>query len=187
MLIRLAFLMRKSQSLRYIILAASQVAACTKAFTRYAEAFRPSRRVFLPHSLASTSLSFLDLLKTSGTEAKMSSSGNLPAFPTDVLSVSLITLSLQKLVDGNAEECRRLFKACTDLGFFYLDLSSAVKGSILLKDVDNLFELASDLSHLSSREKEACRSTHDIFGYGYTLHIYPSIYYTFLLSQTTVD
>ena len=49
----------------------------------------------------------------------------LPPFPGDVPTAPLLRLSLSKLLAHDAEEEDRLWKACCDLGFFYLDLRSA--------------------------------------------------------------
>lgn len=54
---------------------------------------------------------------------------DLPPFPDDVPTAPLLRLSLQKLVSGDAQESARLWKACTELGFFYLDLRGA-KGTV---------------------------------------------------------
>ena len=47
---------------------------------------------------------------------------DLPAFPTDVPTVPLLRISLQKLANGNPTELNRLWKASCEIGFFYLDL-----------------------------------------------------------------
>lgn len=49
----------------------------------------------------------------------------LPAFPTNVPIAPLLRLSLQELIDGENDVLDRLWNACTELGFFYLDLRGA--------------------------------------------------------------
>ncbi|KAI9726899.1 MAG: hypothetical protein M1828_000247 [Chrysothrix sp. TS-e1954] len=49
----------------------------------------------------------------------------LPPFPTDVPTAPLLRLSLRKLLDDDQDENQRLWEACTELGFFYLDIASA--------------------------------------------------------------
>lgn len=50
---------------------------------------------------------------------------NLPPFPEDVPTAPLLRISLSKLNQGDLEETGKLWKACCELGFFYLDLRGA--------------------------------------------------------------
>ena len=47
---------------------------------------------------------------------------DLPPFPADVPTVPLLRISLRRLVNGEPAELDRLWKACCEIGFFYLDL-----------------------------------------------------------------
>jgi hypothetical protein len=47
---------------------------------------------------------------------------DLPPFPEDVSTAPLLRISLSKLTQGDSDEIDRLWKACRELGFFYLDL-----------------------------------------------------------------
>lgn len=47
---------------------------------------------------------------------------DLPPFPEDVPTAPLLRISLSKLTIGDREEISKLWKACCELGFFYLDL-----------------------------------------------------------------
>jgi isopenicillin N synthase-like dioxygenase len=47
---------------------------------------------------------------------------DLPPFPEDVPTAPLLRISLSKLTQGNSSEIDRLWQACRELGFFYLDL-----------------------------------------------------------------
>jgi len=47
---------------------------------------------------------------------------DLPPFPDNVPVAPLLRISLHKLLTGEQEEVDRLWKACCELGFFYLDL-----------------------------------------------------------------
>ncbi|KAK4956140.1 hypothetical protein LTR66_013362 [Elasticomyces elasticus] len=53
---------------------------------------------------------------------------HLPPFPDDVPVAPLLRISLRGLVRGDAEEQERLWSACKELGFFYLDLRGATAG-----------------------------------------------------------
>jgi isopenicillin N synthase-like dioxygenase len=47
---------------------------------------------------------------------------DLPPFPEDVPTAPLLRISLSKLTRGEREEIDKLWEACCELGFFYLDL-----------------------------------------------------------------
>lgn len=78
----------------------------------------------------------------------------IPPFPDDVSTAPLLRLSSAKLLAGDPNECERLFKASTDIGFFYLDLSDTEAGSSLLSDADTLFQVGEELFQLSVNEKK---------------------------------
>lgn len=106
-----------------------------------------------------------------------SSFANLPPFPDNVPTAPLLRISLQKLLDGDADEEERCWNACRELGFFYLDLRSqaggvsytegidhaegidnsslgdASLGEALLSDADQLFEVMKHFFDLSVEEK----------------------------------
>jgi hypothetical protein len=50
---------------------------------------------------------------------------DLPPFPEDVPTAPLLRISLSKLTQGDLGEIDRLWQACRELGFFYLDLRDA--------------------------------------------------------------
>ncbi|KAJ5246327.1 hypothetical protein N7468_001310 [Penicillium chermesinum] len=76
----------------------------------------------------------------------------LPPFPDDVPTAPLLRLSLDKLLAGDTEECERLFRSSTDIGFFYLDLRDA--GKQLLADANQLFTVGEQIFGLSLEEKK---------------------------------
>lgn len=78
---------------------------------------------------------------------------DLPPFPDDVPTVPLLRLNLQQLINGDAAEEEKLWKACCELGFFYLDLRSG-DGEGLLKAADELFRLADGVFDLPVEEKQ---------------------------------
>jgi hypothetical protein len=53
---------------------------------------------------------------------------NIPPFPSTVPTAPLLRISLAKLLAHDTKEEERLWNACCDLGFFYLDLRSATGG-----------------------------------------------------------
>ena len=81
----------------------------------------------------------------------------LPSFPNNVPTAPLLRISLVKLIAGDAEEEERCWKACQELGFFYLDLGGShddVQFSDgLLASVDHLFEVMKQFYELPVEEK----------------------------------
>ncbi|KAK9423240.1 putative Fe2OG dioxygenase domain-containing protein [Seiridium unicorne] len=65
---------------------------------------------------------------------------------------SLTTISVSKLLEGDEASAAQLLKACTEVGFFYLDLRSP-KTDDTLRDVEQLFKTADDLFNLDVDEK----------------------------------
>ncbi|GAB1741675.1 hypothetical protein NU219Hw_g7089t1 [Hortaea werneckii] len=101
---------------------------------------------------------------------------DLPPFPENVPTVPLLRLNLNRLLQGNAQEIEKLWIACRDIGFFYLDLrdgqarkrdgfhqeegddkeavTSQLDGDGLLEDAARLFTLGENLFMLPSEEKQ---------------------------------
>lgn len=66
-------------------------------------------------------------------------------FPKDVPTVNLQKISLQKLLDGDEQQCRELFKVLSNEGFFYLDLTTDELGRQFLDESNQLHRLAADV------------------------------------------
>ena len=98
--------------------------------------------------------------------------GALPPFPEDVATAPLLRLSLTKLQANDAEEIKRLGRACEDLGFFYLDLRGP--GDEILANANKLFDVAKDLYDLPLPEIQKYDFMHkgSYFGYkGYGANV----------------
>jgi hypothetical protein len=82
---------------------------------------------------------------------------DLPAFPENVPTAPLLRICLEKLLNHDKEEQERCWKACSDLGFFYLDLRTSngqsIDGDALLQDADRLFEVMKGFYDLDLQEK----------------------------------
>ena len=91
---------------------------------------------------------------------------NLPPFPDNVSTAPLLRISLSKLLNQDAEEQERCWRACQELGFFYLDLSG-VHGEALLSDANALFDLMRSFYDLPVTEKVKydLKSEGSYFGY----------------------
>lgn len=78
-------------------------------------------------------------------------------FPDNVPTAPLLRVSLAKLITGDAEEEERCWKACQELGFFYLDLCRShddvqfMDG--LLVSADRLFGTMKQFFELPMEEK----------------------------------
>jgi len=94
---------------------------------------------------------------------------DLPSFPADVSTAPLLRLNLARLLNHDAAEEAKLWDACQNVGFFYLDLrggtsskrdsvhsdAAALDGDTLLHDAAELFELGREVFELSTEEKQS--------------------------------
>lgn len=88
---------------------------------------------------------------------------HLPPFPNDVPKVPLLRIQLSALLSGDPSEEEKLWRACCDLGFFYLDCrggngidsvsNQEVSGDALLAAAEELFGLAEGVFDLPVEEK----------------------------------
>ncbi|EME84735.1 uncharacterized protein MYCFIDRAFT_41980 [Pseudocercospora fijiensis CIRAD86] len=102
---------------------------------------------------------------------------HLPPFPTNVPTVPLLRLNLSKLLSNDALEEEKLWRACCDLGFFYLDCRGGngidrttqvkISGDHLLHSADELFDLAEGVFDLpvSEKAKYDMMGENSYFGY----------------------
>ncbi|KAI7346781.1 Clavaminate synthase-like protein [Hortaea werneckii] len=98
---------------------------------------------------------------------------DLPPFPENIPTAPLLRLNLNRLLQGNKQETEKLWNACRDIGFFYLDLrngqagkrdsvqeeddeavASQLDGDGLLEDAAHLFTLGEKLFMLPTEEKQ---------------------------------
>jgi hypothetical protein len=79
-----------------------------------------------------------------------SATHDIVALPSNIPVAELQTISLQSLKRGDTLEEARLFQACREDGFFYLDLHN-VNG--LLDSVQEIYRLDEDIHALPDEEK----------------------------------
>ncbi|KAI7083707.1 Clavaminate synthase-like protein [Hortaea werneckii] len=101
---------------------------------------------------------------------------DLPPFPKNVPTAPLLRLNLNRLLQRDSQETERLWNACRDIGFFYLDLrdgqarkrdsfqeeendddaavATQLDGNGLLEDAANLFDLGEKVFMLPTEEKQ---------------------------------
>ncbi|KAJ4355552.1 uncharacterized protein N0V89_003570 [Didymosphaeria variabile] len=79
---------------------------------------------------------------------------DLPSFPDNVPTAPLLRISLAKLLQNDVDEQERCWRACCELGFFYLDLNTDDgSGEALLQNVEQLFEIMKGFFELPVEEK----------------------------------
>lgn len=85
-----------------------------------------------------------------------------PEFPT----IDLETISLAKLQNGDPSELDRVFEACKNWGFFYLELPGCEQGETIANGADDICRVAEKMFHLPLDEKLKYEyQGKDIFGY----------------------
>lgn len=76
-----------------------------------------------------------------------------PSFPSDLKTIHLETISLQKIQNNDQQEHDRMFKACKTWGFFYLNLSHSDQGQIINQGADSIARVAEKIMRLPLEEK----------------------------------
>ncbi|KAI1865990.1 uncharacterized protein JN550_007968 [Neoarthrinium moseri] len=91
-----------------------------------------------------------------------------PPFPDGLATVELQTISLDKLLRGNAVEQTRVFEACKGRGFFYLDLRGSDIGQRILQGAEHIARVGEETFELPVEEKvkySQGRGGKTLFGY----------------------
>lgn len=79
-----------------------------------------------------------------------------PDFPSDLAVADIPIISFSNLEDDSGNESERLFDACTDHGFFLLDLRYSEQGAQLLQDAEKMFDLGAATFNLGSEALQKC-------------------------------
>lgn len=79
-----------------------------------------------------------------------------PPFPSDLPTAALGSISLQQLQSSSAatDDSSKLFTACRDLGFFYLDLTTSQLGREILREAEALHALQQEFYALPHADKD---------------------------------
>ncbi|EMF16564.1 Clavaminate synthase-like protein [Sphaerulina musiva SO2202] len=89
-----------------------------------------------------------------------------PPFPADLKTIDLQTISLQKIQNADSAEQDRMFAACKNWGFFYLDLTQSDQGELISQGAAQVARVAEGVMALPLEEKEQYPFTDgNIFGY----------------------
>jgi isopenicillin N synthase-like dioxygenase len=84
----------------------------------------------------------------------------VPAFPEDVPTAHMYTVSLESLASGNPSAARSVLHACQELGFFLLDLHGDAVGETIIDEIDSLFRAGEEIMNLPHEVKDMYR--HDL-------------------------
>ncbi|KAK6953773.1 hypothetical protein Daesc_003735 [Daldinia eschscholtzii] len=90
-----------------------------------------------------------------------------PPFPSDVPTVSLETITLSKLLGGDATEQDRVFDSCVGRGFFYLELDGCTEGHIIRQGAEQIALAGERVFRLPLAEKMNYKMAKSLFGYKY--------------------
>ena len=90
-----------------------------------------------------------------------------PAFPDNITTAPLVTVSLSKLEAGDENESKAFFEAAKSLGFFYMKLDGSSLGERLVDEAEQLHKLQQEFFKLPNDEKElyAREKIDAFFGY----------------------
>lgn len=77
----------------------------------------------------------------------------IPAFPDDLPTLEMQSMSLSKLLSSDKKTSDDLLSGCQDLGFFLLDLRGNALGEAMIEEVDQLFDFGKEALTLPSEVK----------------------------------
>ncbi|KAI8959894.1 putative oxidoreductase [Daldinia sp. FL1419] len=90
-----------------------------------------------------------------------------PPFPSGVPTVSLETITLSKLLNGDTAEQNRVFEACVGRGFFYLSLDGCTTGDTICRGAEQIALEGERVFRLPLAEKMEYKMAKSLFGYKY--------------------
>ncbi|KAI1463812.1 putative oxidoreductase [Daldinia caldariorum] len=90
-----------------------------------------------------------------------------PPFPSDVPQISLETIALTKLLNGDSAEQGRVFDACVGRGFFYLELDGCAEGDVIRRGAEQIASVGERVFRLPLAEKMDYKMGKSLFGYKY--------------------
>jgi hypothetical protein len=89
-----------------------------------------------------------------GSNAVTNHTRSLSAFPPDLRTAPLESISLSNLEAGDQDVSCIFFDACRNLGFFYLDLTGSELGESIIRDAESLHALQQDFFALPHEIKD---------------------------------
>ncbi|ORY25527.1 hypothetical protein BCR39DRAFT_471285 [Naematelia encephala] len=104
----------------------------------------------------------------------LTSHATLPPFPDNVPTAPLVSVSLAQLEAGDKAVSDAFFKACKELGFFYLDMLGSKLGETIVSEAEQLNKVQQKFFSLPNEVK-------DVYG---RPHLHP--FYAYRFSETAV-
>lgn len=97
------------------------------------------------------------------------SHASLPPFPSDITTAPLVSVNLARLEQGDPAESAALWKACQDLGFFYLDMLGSALGEQIVAEAERINAVQNEFWSLpnSTLDQYGRDRVHDFFAYRY--------------------
>lgn len=86
--------------------------------------------------------------------AHLTSHHTLPSFTTDIPTAPLVSVSLSGLESHDPKESTAFYKACIDLGFFYLDMAGSTSGERIVREAEEINMIQKEFFVLTSEEKD---------------------------------
>lgn len=87
----------------------------------------------------------------------LTSHHSYPPFASNVETAPLVSISLEKLESGDHDESLSFFKACRELGFFYLNMNGSLLGESLVQEAETLHALGKNFFELPREDKDRFR------------------------------
>ena len=90
-----------------------------------------------------------------------------PAFPDNITTAPLVTISLAKLEAGDEDESKAFFEATKNLGFFYMKLEGSSLGERMVDEAEQLHKIQQEFFKRPNEEKDiyAREKIDAFFGY----------------------
>lgn len=79
---------------------------------------------------------------------------DIAPFPDDIPTAPLYIIPLAGLRSGDQATAKNALAACQGLGFFLLDLHGDALGDVMIGEIDQLFNVGTDLMSLPQDVKE---------------------------------
>ena len=86
--------------------------------------------------------------------APLTSHHLLPPFADGIKTAPLVSISLAKLESGDKETSDAFFKACKELGFFYLELFGSELGEKMVTEAEKLNALQKEFFKMPNEVKD---------------------------------
>lgn len=84
----------------------------------------------------------------------------LPSFSNDIKTAPLVSVKFEDLEKGDRDASAALFKACKELGFFYLDLLGSELGEKIVAEAERLNKVQQEFFRLPSEVKDVYGRPH---------------------------